>query len=206
MTIRLLPTVAVALLLFSGCSKKEENLAAMPFSDNFDRSELGDNWYGDPAWRIRDGQVFSAGTNNRPLWLRASIPENAVIEFDARSESPAGDIKVEFYADGTNHESGYILIFGGWKNSISCIARLDEHGADRQEIKKAGQVTISQTHHIKVVRKDKVIKWYLDGKLKLDYYDSEPLKGNKHDRFAFNNWQSHLFFDNLKIRAATQDD
>ncbi len=206
MTVRTLLLIAVTFLLVTGCSKKDEKLASMPFSDNFDRSELGENWYGDPSWRIRDGQVFSAGTNNRALWLKASIPDDAVIEFDARSESPAGDIKVEFYADGKNHASGYILIFGGWKNTISCIARLDEHGADRQELKQPGLVKIGQSHHVKVVRRDKVIKWYVDGKLLLDYYDSEPLKADGHDRFAFNNWQSNLYFDNLKIRAATAQD
>jgi hypothetical protein len=207
MTIKNTILIAVALGLAAiGCSKKEEKLAPMPFSDNFDRSDLGDNWYGDPAWRIQDGQAYSAGTSNRPLWLKARLPDNAVIEFDTRSESPAGDIKFEIYADGKNHESGYILIFGGWKNTISCIARLDEHGADRQELKQAGVVKMGQTHHVKVVRQDKVIKWYVDGKLLLDNYDSEPLRGDGHDRFAFNNWQSNLYFDNLKIRAATPED
>lgn len=207
MSVKTTILIAAALGLAAfGCSKKEEKLAPMPFSDNFDREELGDNWYGDPAWRIQDGQVFSAGTSNRPLWLKASLPDNAVIEFDARSESPAGDIKFEMYGDGRNHESGYILIFGGWKNTISCIARLDEHGADRQELKQPGLVKMGQTHHVKVVRQDKVLKWYVDGKLLLDNYDSEPLRGDGHDRFAFNNWQSNLYFDNIKIRAATPED
>jgi hypothetical protein len=200
-------TAALGLLAAAGCSKKADGpLAPIPFSDDFERAELGANYRGDPAWRIRDGAVFSAGTRNRALWLEASLPDDAVIELDVRSDSPDGDIKFEIYADGKNHASGYILIFGGWKNTISAIARLDEHGADRQELNLRGQVQMGKTYHMKVVRKDKVLRWYVDGKLLLDYYDSEPLKGPGHDRFGFNNWEVNLSFDNLTIRPAGESD
>ncbi len=195
-----------SLFLCSACSKKEEKLAPVPFQDDFERSELGENWTGDPGWRIKDGAAYSAGTSNRPLFLKARLPDDAVIELDVRSESPSGDIKFEIYTDGKNHESGYIIVFGGWKNTISCIARKNEHGHDRQELKQPGLVKIGQTHHMKVVRQDKVMRWYVDGNLLLDYYDSDPLRGDGNDRLAFNNWQSHLYFDNLKIRKATAED
>ncbi len=188
------------------CDKHNDRLAPIPFSDNFQRNNLGDNWQPAPGWRLENGWVFSSGTKNRPLWLRSSIPNNAVIELDAKSESPAGDIKFEIYGDGQHHASGYILILGGWNNSISTIARLDEHGQDRQELKQKGIVKMGRTYHMKVVRKDKVIRWYVDGKLLLDYYDSEPLRGEGHDRFAFNDWDSNLYFDNLSIRELKADD
>lgn len=192
-------------LAISACNKKSEQLAPMPFSDKFEHNTLGDNWQQAPGWRLENGWVFSSGTKNTPLWLKASIPDNAVIELDTRSESPSGDIKFEIYGDGHNHASGYILVFGGWNNSISTIARLDEHGQDRQELKQKGIVKIGKTYHMKLVRKDKVIKWYVDGKLLLDYYDSEPLRGKGHDRFAFNDWDSNLYFDNLSIRKLSAD-
>ncbi|MBN2496747.1 MAG: hypothetical protein JXR96_19305 [Deltaproteobacteria bacterium] len=188
------------------CKRDSDKLAPIPFSDSFERAELGESWSGDPAWRIRQGQVHSAGSRNSPLWLKAALPDDAVIELDARSESPAGDIKFEIYGDGKAHASGYILIFGGWNNTISCIARLDEHGADRQEISRPGAVEMGKRYRMKVVRKGKVLRWYVDGKLLLDYYDSDPLRGQGHDRLAFNNWESQLYFDNLEIRAATAQD
>ena len=190
----------------ASCSRPQEPLAPVPFTDSFERGELGPNWVGDAAWRIQDGGVFSAGTQNRPLWLKARLPDDAVIELEVKSDSPAGDIKFEIYGDGVNHASGYILIFGGWNNTISCIARLDEHGADRQELAQPGLVKLGQTFRMKVVRQDKVLKWYLDGKLFMDYYDSDPLRGPGHDRLAFNSWASKLSFDNLSIRAATAAD
>jgi hypothetical protein len=39
----------------------------------------------------------------------------------------------------------------------------------------------------------------------LDFYDPEPLRGEGHDRFAFNNWESQLYFDNLRIRPLADE-
>ena len=197
---------SLAAVAVCACSKKTENLARVPFSDDFDRPKLGEFYSADPGWRIQDGRVFSAGTRNRALWLSLKLPPDAIIELDVSSESPQGDIKFELYGDGKNHASGYIFIFGGWKNTISSIARLDEHGADRQEYHQRGLVEMGKTYHMKVVRRGKVIKWYVNTKLLLDYYDSEPLRGQGHDRFAFNDWESNLYFDNLTIRAAGPED
>ncbi|ATB28079.1 hypothetical protein [Melittangium boletus] len=80
-------------------------------------------------WRVVNGQLLSPGVKNNPLWLQAALPQNVAVEFDVRSESPEGDIKVELFGDGTDHASGYIFIHGGWNNTLSIIARLDEHGA-----------------------------------------------------------------------------
>ena len=41
---------------------------------------------------------------------------------------PRAISKCEIFGDGSDHASGYILVHGGWNNSISVIARLDEHG------------------------------------------------------------------------------
>jgi hypothetical protein len=197
------------LILFvslSACQQKSEPLAPIPFADDFERMGFGPFWEQATGWSVRDGAVRSEDAKNQPLWLRAHLPDDAVIELDLRSDSAVGDMKFEIYGDGKNHASGYILIFGGWNNTISCIARLDEHGADRQEFRQQGLVQPGKTYHMKVVRKGKVLRWFIDGKLFLDNFDSDPLFGSGHDRLAFNNWQSRLTFDNLKIRAALPED
>ncbi|HOX46862.1 MAG TPA: hypothetical protein PK668_24910 [Myxococcota bacterium] len=195
-----------AALSLAGCKEGEARLAALPFQDSFERAELGPDWRAEPGWSVKDGQVYSAGTRNRALWLQAALPRDAVIELTARSESPAGDIKFEAWGDGQNHASGYVFIFGGWRNSISAIARLDEHGADRQEVNRPNQVRMGQHYRMKVVRQGEVIRWYVDDKLLLDFYDSAPLHGQGHDRFAFNDWEAQLYFDDLRIRPATPED
>ena len=87
-------------------------------------------------WRVVDGQLLSPGVKNNPLWLQAALPQNVAVEFDVRSESPEGDIKVELFGDGTDHASGYVFIHGGWNNTLSIIARLDEHGASLEALQR----------------------------------------------------------------------
>ncbi len=65
---------------------------------------------------------------------------------------------------------------------------------------------MGQAYRMKLVLKDKVLRWFVDGKRFMEFYDSEPLQGQGHNRFAFNDWEANLYFDNLKIRAATASD
>jgi hypothetical protein len=87
-----------------------------------------DFWSTGGMWRTVGGELLSPGVKNNPLWLKAKLPENVAVEFDVKSTSPEGDIKCEIFGDGSDHASGYVLIHGGWNNSLSIIARLDEHG------------------------------------------------------------------------------
>src|ERR1700674_5416824 len=64
------------------------------FSDDFNREDLGDRYWADGGyWRIANNELFSPGTKNNPLWLRAALPADVQVEFDARSDSPQGDVK-----------------------------------------------------------------------------------------------------------------
>ncbi len=175
------------------------------FSDNF-ASGLDTNKWNNTAdaegWVVNDGVLHSAGTRNKALWLRQALPQRVRIEFDARSESPHGDIKVEVFGDGEHHESGYILIFGGWKNSINTIARMDEHGKDRFVGARDVKVEQSKVYKMAVVRTDNTVRWYLDrdkGTVLLEYKDERPLVGPQHSHFAFNNWSVPLYFDNVSV-------
>ena len=104
--------------------------AQVPYTQDFsDPGVVARDFYSTGGfWRTVDGQLLSPGVRNNPLWLQAALPEDVAVEFDVRSESGDGDIKVELFGDGTDHASGYIFIHGGWNNTLSIIARLDEHG------------------------------------------------------------------------------
>lgn len=95
-------------------------------------------------WRVVSGELLSPGVKNNPLWLRAKLPRDVVVELDVRSESPEGDVKVEIFGDGVDHASGYVLIHGGWNNSISIIARLDEHGPSLAALEAQARRTAEQ--------------------------------------------------------------
>ena len=107
---------------------------AVPYQDKFDRASLGDAWWSNGGhWRIVDGQLYSPGVGNNPLWLKARLPPDARVEFDVRSEGPDGDIKWEMYGDGRNHSTGYVFLFGAWRNRESRICKLDEHALTQDE-------------------------------------------------------------------------
>lgn len=110
--------------------------AAVPFEDRFDRATLGDSWWSNGGlWRIVEGQVYSPGVGNNPLWLKARLPDDVRVEFDVRSEGADGDVKWEMYGDGRNHSTGYLFLFGAWHNRESRICKLDEHALTREELR-----------------------------------------------------------------------
>lgn len=113
-----------------------EVTAAVPFADSFDRATLGNDWWSNGGlWRIVNGELYSPGVGNNPLWLKARLPHDVRIEFDVRSDAPDGDVKWEAFGDGRNHASGYVFVFGGWHNRESRIAKLDEHALTEQEMR-----------------------------------------------------------------------
>lgn len=173
------------------------------FEDRFERPEVGPHWWstGGP-WMIRRGELWGAGTRNNPLWLEMPLPRDVAVAFTARSETATGtrpgDIKVEIFGDGRAAASGYVLVFGGWGNAVSTIARLDEHGPDRVE-RRDRRVEPGHTYRMRVERRGRVLRWLVDGEEFLAIDDPTPLSGPGHDRFGFSSWDADLFFDDLRI-------
>jgi len=177
------------------------------YEDTFERSDLGADWNntGGP-YRIADGKLKVAGARNKPLWLRRTLPHDVALEFDAMSESPDGDIKVEIFGDGTSKAdavsytaTSYVVLFGAWRNTLDGIARMNEHGDDRV-VRSSYKVVPGRTYHMKIERRGATIKAWADGQELGSMTDPEPLAGTGHDHFAFNNWMVPLTFDNLRIR------
>lgn len=209
----------------------EKATEALPFRDDYaDPSTVAKKyWSTGGHWRVvqdqGNGWLLSPGVKNNPLWLKASLPNDVAVEFDVKSLSPEGDVKVEIFGDGSDHASGYVLIHGGWNNSISIIARLDEHGpsfasiqarSGGQDVVAAGlyqadtrvrvesnpfRVEPGRVYHWRIERRGKTISWSIDGQPFMRFEDPLPLTGKGHDRFGFSSWESQLYFDNLKVEA-----
>ncbi len=203
----LLITLAVAI----GCDREPESpptqrveidLAAgeLVFEDDFEREEIGENWKtGFDGWELSDGALKVQGARNDALWLQEPLPEQFRVSFVARSDSDDGDIKFEILGDGATHESGYVGIFGGWQNRLNIIARLDEHGDDRLVGADGYSVEPGRTYQMDVVRMDDSLMWYVDGELFLVYEDENPLRGDEHRYFGFNNWETELTFGEVRV-------
>lgn len=178
------------------------------FAENFDSGRV------DPqTWRptsgvyeIRDGAVFVEGAKNHPMWLLRRIPCDVKIDFTAWSESDDGDIKVEVFGDGRSTAdtegdytgSGYVVIFGGWQNTVNTVARKDEHGARLKEENET-RVEKGRKYHFSIQIRGGRIDWYLDGRLFMRVDDPDPLCGPGNDHFALNNWATPVHFDDLTI-------
>lgn len=203
------PSTAAATLalLWAACVPQgDPGIGPEGFTDDFERRELGEQWHntGGP-YELRDGKLHVRGARNKPLWLRRTLPRDVRIEFDVRSDSDAGDIKVEVFGDGESRATSvsytatsYVIIFGGWNNTLNVIARMDEHGDDRV-VGPRFPVVKGHTYRFKIERRGSVIEAWADGRSLGRMDDPQPLEGRGHDHFAFNNWESDLWFDNLRI-------
>lgn len=193
------------LLLGLAACKSQAPAAAGPFYDDFNRADLGEQWnFQGGTWRLVDGKLTSQGDQNVALWLRHPLPRDVEISFEATSASPVVDLKCELFGDGQTHESGYIIINGGWNNSLSIIARLREHEIDTVPVgsvpyKRQAGLQPNKTYQWRIVRRGNTITQYLDGEMYLEREDPDGLYGPQNDKFAFNNWAAQVSFDNLRI-------
>jgi hypothetical protein len=204
--------LAASVLFWGACSQKLPPSKPPLYSESFDRPdsvEIGPDWLSTaPAgvYRIEGGVLSVRGAHNHPLWLKRELPTDAVIEFDAWSDSPDGDIKAEAFGDGHSYaisveytSTGYVFIHGGWRNQLSALCRLEEHGEDRKT--RADLVVVPGKHyHYLLARHGGHVEWYVDGVLALTLEDPAPLSGAQHKFFGFDNWETSVHFDNLVIR------
>lgn len=204
----------VSALCFSGllsastvaCIPRGDPGLGASFEDDFERAELGSNYRNTGGdYQIVDGKLRVRGAMNKPVWLKRTLPRNVRIEFDVRSESPEGDIKVEVFGDGVSKATSssytatsYVVIFGGWGNTKNVLARMNEHGSDRV-VGPPRKVEKGHTYRMKIERNGDTITAWADGTKLAALSDRDPLWGPGHDHFGINNWQSELWFDNLVI-------
>jgi hypothetical protein len=200
----------LALATAVGCRARPPRVDA-PFTDDFERAELGPEWNAtSTAYRLAGGQLEVSDGYNHPAWLRRRLPPDVIIDLDVTSKSPAGDIKVELYGDGESFDpdkgsytsTGYVLIFGGWHNSLSVICRQEEHGEGRKAERGDVRVVPLRRYHFTITRRRGAIDWTIDGRPFLAWADPAPLDGSGHEFFAVNDWEADVTFDNLSIRPA----
>lgn len=206
---RRLSLIALILASFACSRPSSETPAAVAdplaggtlvFSDDFDGSGISDAWQaaGD-RWSVENGWLAVSGARNDALWLRQPLPDDVRIEFVAKSLSDEGDLKFEVFGDGATHQSGYVGIFGGWSNRLNIIARLDEHGDDRLVGQDGVRVEPNRVYRMAIVRTDNRMRWYIDGEPFLTYDDPQPLVGENHDHFGFNDWDAPVRFDEVRV-------
>ena len=196
------------MMAVGACRSKAEAPPAGPFADTFERGAPGEDWHDTGGgYAITDGKLVARRAYNHPLWSRKRLPRDAAIDLDVQSRSDSGDIKLELYGDGASFDpdrggyisTGYVLIFGGWHNSLSVICRNNEHDEGRKASRSDVRVQPGRTYHFAITRKGGLIDWRIDGQPFLSWNDPEPLAGREHDSLALNDWEAEVLFDNLSV-------
>jgi len=202
--------VTLALVALGGCRAKDP-LLTTAFVDAFERTELGAAWLDTGGhYGVSNGKLIARNAYNHPAWLRKRLPRDVTVELDVQSNSSAGDIKVELFGDGASFDpdrggyvsTGYVFIFGGWRNSLSVICRNNEHDDGRKAMRTDRRVEVGRTYHFSITRQGGRLDWQLDGQPFLTWTDPQPLAGAGHEYFAVNDWEAEVAFDNLAIRPA----
>ncbi len=220
--------LALLCLALAACSGSAKPIATIPYTQHFD-APLGPEWFSPSGgWSIVDGRLYNAGAHNVPFWLSAELPKDVRVSFTAQPMSDDVDFKFEIFGDGEHHESGYSVIIGGWHNTTERIARFGEHAPKRTDADDANlrvmvgenavraatinkkrrdsmsrkiQLEPRRVYSIVYIKKVNDLQLFIDGELHLSYFDPSPLFGPGHDRFAFANWASSVYFDDLEITA-----
>jgi hypothetical protein len=196
------------LLVLAACKVREQPPITQSWQYDFEAG-MGEVFYatGD-GYHVEHGALSARGAHNHPLWLRKKLPRNVRIELDAWSTDPRGDIKIEVFGDGHSYDAdggrytatGYEVIFGGWSNTRSMVARLDEHGNEMVQ-RTEPKVVANQRYHWRIERRGNAVTWFIDDMTTpfLRYDDPRPLEGEGHEYLGINNWETDTWFDNLVI-------
>ena len=186
------------------------------FTDSFQRPDLGSDYVntGGP-YRLEHGKLVFENAHNHPLWLARRLPDDVRVDGDVTPLSADGDVKVELFGDGKSFESdeavqkdlqytdtGYIFIFGGWRNQLSTLVKEREHAWQydpsvprRRDVR----AEPGRTYHWTIFKRGGHLAWFMDGQLFLAWEDPAPLHGDGHDRFCFTGWEAGAAYANLRI-------
>jgi hypothetical protein len=171
----------------------------VPYTQTFESPAVVDRdfWTTGGLWRVVGQELFGPGVKKNPLWLKASLPAEAAVEFDVRA-TEEGDVRAVVFGNGVDQGSGYLLIQGGENGKRSSLSRLNGPSATLP----AGspvRLEAKVPHHWRIERRGNRIAWLVDGQPYLSLEDPDPLAGKGHDRFGFTGLESDIWFDNLWV-------
>jgi len=154
---------------------------------------VSNRWQCDPRWS------FFSGVSNgvAAIWNKRIFEGDVSVEFAAgikmerergRRYEYARDINVTICADGKNLTTGYSFIFGGWRNSRTCILRGNQIVAQTRSavIPRLKTSIHRRWFYLKAEKKGKRLRFWLDNELILQYTDEAPLKGNRVAIWTYN--------------------
>lgn len=177
-------------------STAQENAPwTLVFEDDFKRGEPGKDWeiVGDAPWQIEDGKLSLPDGHNGDAMILCSKPAPGAqrVEYTCAADEPACDLSVLAGMPGPDRgqraggksvawNQGYFFGFGSDRNTGSKLSRFGV-----ELIRHAAAIIPGKTHSVACERDGNRLRQYIDGELRMEYIDPQPLRGGNHDRVGF---------------------
>ena len=166
----------------------------LQFSDDFNRTELGENWRSAHGnWTIKN-RMLDHPDEKGHIVTNWRFTGDVRLEYDAVTDSANPcDLSGVLNASFGQESSGYYFGFGGQSNTVSFLIA-------RQEIVDRADVLIvpGKRYHVICQREGKNITFTVDGKVIISHVHDKPIDKPGFDRVGLSVYSSGRF-DNVQI-------
>jgi hypothetical protein len=167
------------------------------FEDNFERAELGDDWWATGLTRIENGELVigrEGDLGSSHAVCRRDFPGAIRLEYDAMAPTDAPcDLSAVLNGDQSGYSSGFFFGFGSQNNTTGRLILKNQ-----STIEYPATITPGRWHHVVCERDGARFRHIIDGETVLEYTHEGPLPGPLYPRIGLLVW--HLGrFDNVRV-------
>lgn len=173
-----------------------EGLWKLAFEDDFDRSELGPDWFvRSGTAEIRSGRLYLRGAGATAL-IRRAFADDVRLEFlaEADPELPPCDLSAAL-ASSEFWGYHYLLAFGGNHNRLNQIVG---GGARKVDERPSRLIDGGKTYRLAAIREGRRLAYEVDGVLLIESEDPDPVGGPGFDRAGLVTW-SGMYVDRVRV-------
>jgi hypothetical protein len=192
--------LAVVFVVFAGVVGVSADQWKLVWQDNFDRSELGTDWYlvtGEVL--LQSGRLLLKGAGATVVTER-TFAADVRIEFDAEADPKTQPCDLSAtIAASKEFGYGYLFAFGGANNQVNQILGF---GVTVVDSKPKLLIKLGRVYHIAAIKEGKRLVYTVDGEKILEASADDPVSGPGFDRVGLVTWAGMLV-DNFRVYERT---
>ena len=176
------------------------------YDEPFTEGNLEKNWnIYSGEWRVQDGWLTGKNPESNPGMIisKADFPGNVLMDFQGRTVLPSTH-DIDFMWNGSWDEDkncrgfGYVVGIQGWWEGKIGLEKSPEYrltAATQLYDFRPGEI-----YHIQAGSIDGHCFIFINNKLAIEVFDSEPIDSQKYAKVGFEAFCSHIQIRHLKIR------